>query len=412
LAVIVHDRHQTPGGTRVSRPIPDVAIDPFSEAFLADPYPGHAAMREAGPVVHIPAYGFYAMARFADVNAGLRDWETYSSARGVGLQDFAKEEPWRPKSIVLETDPPLHDRTRRVLQRVMSPVAMRALRAPARVKAEALVDRLVSNGTIEAVSELAEAFPLAVFPDAVGVVEHGRENLLPYSTMVFNSFGPRNALFEHSIKEAGKVVAWILTQCEREALAPDGFGAAIWAAHDAGEIAADEARILVRSLLTAGIDTTVNGFGSALLAFATHPGEWDRARADPTLLKVAFDEVLRWESPVQTFFRTTTRDVTVGPHVVPQGSKVLLFLGAANRDPDKWPEPERFDVARRPLGHVGLGAGIHVCVGQLVARLESEVLFEVMAERIKRFEFAGTPTRRLNNTLRCLETLPLRLIPT
>jgi 4-methoxybenzoate monooxygenase (O-demethylating) len=393
------------------QPIPVSDVDPFSDTFLADPYPGHARLRAAGPVVKLAGYEAYAMARHGEVNAGLRDWETYSSARGVGLQDFAKEKPWRPKSIVLETDPPLHDRTRRVLARVMSPGAMRALRAPAKAKAVTLVEMLVARGTIEAVAELAEAFPLAVFPDAVGVTETGRENLLPYSTMVFNSFGPRNALFEASIAEAGKVVDWILAQCDRRALSPDGFGAAIWAAHDAGEITAEEAAILVRSLLTAGIDTTVNGFGSAILAFATHPHEWKRVRADPAVLKAAFDEVLRWESPVQTFFRTTTRDVAIADHVVPEGSKVLLFLGAANRDPDKWPDPDRFDVGRRPLGHVALGAGIHACVGQLVARMESEVLFEALAERVARFEIVGTPTRRLNNTLRCLGTLPVRLIP-
>src|SRR5262245_40367025 len=110
------------GSTSLTR-APALDLDPFSAAFLAEPYGDHARLREAGPVVYLAPYGIYAMARYAQVAVALNDWQTYSSARGVGLQDFANELPWRPKSIVLETDPPLHDRTRRGLQRIMSPCA-------------------------------------------------------------------------------------------------------------------------------------------------------------------------------------------------------------------------------------------------------------------------------------------------
>jgi 4-methoxybenzoate monooxygenase (O-demethylating) len=393
-----------------TRPAPKLDIDPFSVAFLTDPYPDHARMRDASPVVYLTRYGIYAMARHAEVSAALTDWRTYSSARGVGLQDFAKEKPWRPKSIVLETDPPLHDRTRKVLQRVMSPTAMRRLRDDFKRKAVALVGRLLEKGDIEAVHDLAEAFPLEVFPDAVGLTRQGRENLLPYSSMVFNSFGPRNDIFQASTQTAEPVLAWIHAQCARGACADVGFAADIWAAHDAGEISAEEAPILVRSLLTAGLDTTVNGFANAILAFAAFPEQWQRVRADRSLIKPAFDEVLRWEAPVQTFFRTTTRDVEVGGIPVPEGCKVLLFLGAANRDPRKWQDPDKFDVARKPLGHVGLGAGIHVCVGQLVARLEAEVMFETLADRVAAFELTSAPQRKPNNTLRSLSRLDIRLV--
>jgi 4-methoxybenzoate monooxygenase (O-demethylating) len=116
-------------------------------------------------------------------------------------------------------------------------------------------------------------------------------------------------------------------------------------------------------------------------------------------------------APVQTFFRTTTHDVEVGGTLVPEGQKVLLFLGAANRDPRKWPAPEKFDVARKPMGHVGLGAGIHVCVGQLVARLKADVMFETLADHVAGFELIGAPERKPNNTLRSLARLNVRLIP-
>ena len=391
--------------------VPRTGIDPFSDAFLTDPYADHATMRALGPVFHLDRYGVYAMARHAEVAAALTDWQTYSSARGGGIPEFAKEPPWRPKSILLEADPPLHDRARKIQVRVLSPAAMRNLREPFKAKAVALLDKLIAKRQFDAVPDLAESFPLSVFPDAVGIREDGREQLRPFSTMVFNSFGPQNERFKQSLRDAEKVVAWINEQCKRDSLAPGGFGAGIWTACDAGEITADEAHILVRGQLTAGLDTTVNGLANAMYAFAMNPAEWDRVRADRSLIKPAFDEVLRWESPVQTFFRTTTRDVAVGDLTIPADSKVLLFLGAANRDERKFPEPERFDVTRRPIGHVGFGTGIHACVGQLLARLEAEVMFEALAERVARITLTGPVTRRLNNTLRCIEHLPVELTP-
>ena len=207
------------------------------------------------------------------------------------------------------------------------------------------------------------------------------------------------------------MLAWIFESCAREQLAPQGFGAAIWAAYDRGDIAESEAHILVRALLTAGLDTTVNGLGSAILAFATYPDQWRILLDDKSLLKVTFDEVLRWESPVQTFFRTTTRPVDIEGIEIPPDEKVLLFLASANRDPRRWEEPEKFDISRRPTGHVGLGNGIHVCVGQMVARLEAEMMLGALAERVKRIEIVGEPKRKLNNTLRSLATLPVEVTP-
>jgi 4-methoxybenzoate monooxygenase (O-demethylating) len=123
------------------------------------------------------------------------------------------------------------------------------------------------------------------------------------------------------------------------------------------------------------------------------------------------EEVLRFESPVQTFFRTTTRAVAVDGVGIPAGEKVLLFLAAANRDPRQWEEPERFDVARKAVGHVGLGSGIHACVGRMLARLEGEVLLGALAPRVAAIELTGEPARMLNNTLRGLTRLPVRIVP-
>ena len=394
--------------TSVAHPVS--AIDPFSHAFLEDPYPHHESLREAGPVVRLEHYGIWAMARHQEVRDALTDWQTYCSGAGVGLSDFRKEPPWRPPSIILEADPPLHTRTRAVLTRIMSPAAINALRATFEREAEALVCRLVARREFDGVADLAEAFPLKVFPDAVGISEQGRENLLPYGSMVFNSFGPRNDLFDKAMANAGPVRDWIMSKCSRAALAPDGLGMQIFEAVDAGELTEAEAGMLVRSFLSAGIDTTVYGIGNALYCLARYPEQWTILRENPSLIRPAFEEVLRFEAPVQTFFRTTTKDVDVAGVKLGEGEKVLLFLAAANRDPRRWERADTFDVRRRATGHMTFGTGIHGCVGQAVARLESEALFGALAKRVAKFEMTGEPTRRLNNTLRGLDTLPLRVV--
>jgi len=386
-------------------------LDPFSDEFLRDPLRFHAPLRDAGPVVRLERYGVHAVARYAEVCAVLDDWRSFCSGRGVGLADFAREEPWRRPSLVLEADPPLHTRTRGVLWRAMSGPTLERLRPRFAETADRLVDALVARGCIDARRDLAEAFVLSVFPDAVGLADAGRENLLPYGDMAFNAFGPRNGLFESSFANAQKLGDWIGAQCRREALAPGGLGAQIYGEVDAGEITEEEAGLLVRSLLTAGLDTTIAGIAAALHCFATSPDQWALLCAEPGLLRSAFGEVMRHGSPAQTFFRTTTRAVELGGAKLGEGEKVLLFLAAANRDPRKWAEPDRFDIRRRSTGHVAFGRGVHMCVGQVLARMEMELVLGALARRVAAIEPRGEPVWRLNNTLRTFERLPVALVP-
>jgi hypothetical protein len=393
--------------TAPSTAIPGVDIDPFSIAFFDDPFPHHERLREAGPVVRLDTWNLHGVARYAEVHAVLNDPQTFCSSRGVGLSDFAKEKPWRPPSLILEADPPAHTRTRAVLSRVLSPAVMKQVRNGFAAAAEAKVDEIVAMGSFDGIAELAEAYPLSVFPDALGLKKEGREHLIPYAGLVFNAFGPPNELRQQAIERSAPHQAYVQEQCQRENLAPGGFGACIHARVDAGEITAAEAPLLVRSLLSAGLDTTVYGIGAALYCLARFPGEWQRLRADPSLARNAFEEAVRFESPVQTFFRTTTREVEIGGHTIGEGEKILMFLGAANRDPRRWHEPDRYDITRRTSGHVGFGSGIHMCVGQLVARLEGEVMLAALARRVASIEISGPVKRRYNNTLRGLDSLPL-----
>jgi len=386
-------------------------VDPFDDCLLDDPYPFHERLREAGAVVWLERYGIYASARHAEVTQGLTDWQTFCSGAGVGLDDFRRQKPWRAPSLILEADPPLHTRSRTVLNRALSAKAMAGLRESFRDAAETFADVLLARRRYDAITEIAEVYPLKVFPRAVGLGADGLENLLPYGALAFNAFGPRNKHFDAAMAGASVVVGWINAQCRREALSPDGIGAAIWAAVDSGEVTADEAPLLVRSVLTAGLDTTIIGIGNGLYAFAAHPDEWTKLRENPGQVRAAFDEILRWESPVQTFFRTTTRPTELGGISLPADAKILLFLAGANRDPRKWDQPATFDVTRRASGHVEFGAGIHMCVGQMLARLESEMMLTALLARFRRIELAGEPVRKLNNTLRQLAHLPVELTP-
>jgi cytochrome P450 len=390
---------------------PHLDIDPFAIDFFDDPYPTQERLRDTAAVVYLDKWSVFGVARYAEVHAVLNDPLTFCSSRGVGLSDFAKETPWRPPSLILEADPPAHTRTRSVLSKVLSPAVMKQLRDRFSTAAEEKIDELLRRRQIDAIADLAEAYPLSVFPDAVGLKAEGREHLLPYAGVVFNAFGPPNELRQQAIERSMPHQAYVAEQCQRANLAPGGFGACIHAFTDSGEITTAEAPLLVRSLLSAGLDTTVNGIGAAVYCLARFPEELARLRRDPTLARNAFEEAVRFESPVQTFFRTTTRDVDIGGYSIAEGEKVLMFLGAANRDPRRWENPDRYDITRRTSGHVGFGSGIHMCVGQLVARLEGEAVLSALARKVAAIEISGPVKRRYNNTLRGLESLPITLTP-
>jgi 4-methoxybenzoate monooxygenase (O-demethylating) len=391
---------------------PAVDVDPFSPEFFADPYPSHATLRDAGPVVWLTRYNVAATARYAEVRQALQDYQTFSSARGVGLADFTRHGRFRLPSLILEADPPTHTRSRTALTKALSPAVMRSLRESFAGAAEEMVAALVAKREFDGCSELAEAYPLKVFPDAIGMRPENRHYLLPYGDLVFNSFGPANELFRVAAQRAQKVFPWVEAEALRKHLKPGGFGMILYQCADAGEITEDEAHKLVRAMLTAGVDTTVNGIGAALYALARYPQQWEKLRADPArLAKAAFEEAIRFESPVQTFFRTTACATELGGVRLEEGRKILLFLAAANRDPRQWQHPDDYDIERKVLGHVGFGSGIHVCVGQLLARLEGEVVLQALARQVSRLELAGEPERRFNNTLRGLKRLPLRVVP-
>jgi cytochrome P450 len=255
-----------------------------------------------------------------------------------------------------------------------------------------------------------QRFPLTVFPDAVGMAREDRSPMLTYGAMVFGGFGPSTPWYRELMQRADSVTAWIMARCRREALRPDGIGAAIHAHADAGDIEPDEATLLVRSLLSAGVDTTIDSIGLCLRALAEHPDQWARLSADPGLARPAFEEATRFDSSSQSLFRTTLEDIDFEGVRVLKHQKVLVLLGAAGRDPAKWADADRFDISRRVTANqIGYGAGIHSCVAQMMARLEAEVFFSTLARKVATIELTGPAILRLQPGLRGLVSLPLKL---
>ena len=389
-----------------TRPRSDV--DPFAAEYLLEPYPYYERLREGGPAVWLDRWDVWAVTRFEQAQAVLKDWKHFTSGAGVGIANLKIEKSWRTPSLLLESDPPDHTRSRAIISRVLSPSAIQSLKVVFTEEADSLLDCLIDAGSFDAVPTMAEAFPLKVFADAVGVPTEGRQNLLVYGDMVFNTMGPRNEHFKRAMANAKPTIAWIAGACQRDALSKNGLGTKIYDAADQGKVSEHDAALIVRSFLSAGIDTTANAIGNALYCLATNPTQWRTFREDPSLARAAFDEVMRFESPFQSFFRTAGEDTQIAGIPIERDQKVMVSLGAANRDPRRWERPDEFDIRRRAGGHVGFGAGIHSCVGQVIARLEIEILLGALARRVSRIELDGTPVRRPHNTLRGFSSLPLR----
>jgi 4-methoxybenzoate monooxygenase (O-demethylating) len=226
----------------------------------------------------------------------------------------------------------------------------------------------------------------------------------------FNALGPQNDLFKASAAKLAGIMDWFEAAQDRDLIAPDSFSAQVYEAEDAGLIEQGVARGLVRTMLRGGMDTTISGISSSLLMMAQRPEIWAGLRENRARLKMVFEETIRLETPIQSWFRTTTKPVMLGGIQLEAETKVQIFAGAANRDPRKWTDPDTFDLHRPMAGHLAFGGGIHVCIGQMIARMEAEAVLTALLDRVERIELTGDPVYRPLNTLRTLEELPLRLI--
>lgn len=385
-------------------PISD--FDPFSEDAVRNAQTYDGMLREEAPLLYLSKYDIWVVGRHDDVRAIVGDWESFSSTS----RPFHDPASLLPEILVTD-DPPKHSRVRPVIQKVLSPATMKRMRDQFAQAADELVDRLMANGTVELDGHLdvAAAYVLKVFPDAIGLPDEGRHHLIHFGDAVFNTFGPPNEIYRRGMERAASAIAWVETSCKREALQPDGLGEELYAAADRGEVTQAEAELLVKTIYSAGSDTTIFGIGSLLRAFAEFPDQWEILKADPSLSRQAFEEILRYDCPARFGGRITSREVEIAGVRVPAGSRLMLLWMAAGRDPRRWENPERYDLNRKLTGHVGMGFGIHACVGQALARMEGECIFAALARKVDRIEMIGAPQTAINMAAHGHDKLPIRL---
>ena len=393
---------KTPGGVLISD------LDPFTVEAIRDAQAFDGSLREMAPVVYLPQYDIWVVGRHAEVNLVAGDWRNYSNTS----RPFHDPNSIRPE-ILLNFDPPEHARVRTVIQKVLAPAVMNRMRDLFVRAADELVERLVAGGSVAVNGhrDVAAAYVLQAFPDAIGLPQEGRHHLLHFSDAVFNTFGPPNDIFLRGIERGAGAIAWVEANCKREMLAPGGLGAAMYEAVNGGTVTEEEAELLVKTMYAAGADTTILGIGSLLRAFAEFPEQWEILKKDPSLSRQAFEEILRYECPARFGGRITVREVEIAGLRVPAGARMMMLWMAAGRDPRRWENADQYDLSRKLSGHVGMGYGIHACVGQSLARLEGECVFAALVRKVDRIELIGEPETAINMAAHGYDELPIRLHP-
>jgi cytochrome P450 len=388
--------------------IPTIDEDMFSREAVLNARAFDDRVRELSPVVWLSREDIAVMGRWEQVSEGLRDWETFSNT----------SRPWhdpnsvRPE-ILLTDDPPKHTRVRSIIAQALSPRTLKQMEEHfhriAAQQVEALMGR--SGEVVDAVSEITAPFVHKVLPDVIGMPDKGREQMSAFGHAVWATMGPMNDLFQEAMTGAEPLLEWAAWACAREQLDPDSLGMHMYLAADRGEITPEEAHLLVMTILSAGADTTVLTFANAIRAFCEFPDQWKALKAEPSLLRAAFDEALRWDSPSRLAGRIAKRDVEIEGMTIPEGTRVGLLFAAANRDPRKWSDPDRFDIKRDLRGQVGWGYGIHSCVGRTLAQLEADALLGALIKHVDRFEAAGDPEWWITTIGHGPTKLPIRFFP-
>ncbi|MGY4510243.1 cytochrome P450 [Bradyrhizobium sp. USDA 3650] len=385
--------------------VPTYDVDLYSDEVLRDPYPHYRRLRELGAAVWLPRHDLYAIGRFDEVRAALRNPTVFSSADGVAANGNVNE---MSRGTTLASDAPLHDRLRAIIGAPLSPRSLEEIGPQIRAEARRLVDDLVERKQFDAVTDLAQYLPLTIVSKLVGLEDYGRGSMLRWASATFNVLGTMNERGCAAMGDIHEMRSYLGVPDIRERLRPGSWGRRIFEAADRGEVEPERCPVLMRDYLGPSLDTTIFATANLILLFGRHPDQWQLVREDPKLIPSAINEALRLESPIRGFTRCVSSNATVTDVLIPGGSRALLLYASANRDERKWQDPERFDVRRRANDHLGFGNGTHMCAGVHLARLEMTALLEVLVEKVRSFDI-GEPVLALNNVLRGLASLPVRV---
>ncbi|WP_062430226.1 cytochrome P450 [Herbidospora daliensis] len=364
-------------------------FDPWNPDFVAHPYDVYADLRADGPVHHFDKTDQYLIPRYEDVNALLRDRRLGRSY--LHLDDHAVfghepepefQEPfWRVvRAGMLDVEPPVHTRLRRLVSKAFTPRMVEALRPRIKVMAAELADALAAKGGGDLIAEVAEPLPVTVIAEMLGVPEQDRQYLRPWSADICGMYELNPSLeAQHTAARAAEEFAAYLRDLSR--IRAGNPGDDLISALTQVGLTEDELIGTCVLLLNAGHEATVNVTGNGWWSLFRNPAELQRLREDRSLLPTAVEEMMRWDTPLQMFERWVLEDIEVGGTPIPRGSEVALLFGSANRDPSVFAEPDRFDAGRTDNPHISFGAGIHFCLGAPLARIELIESFGALLDR-------------------------------
>ncbi|MDH5675814.1 MAG: cytochrome P450 [Myxococcales bacterium] len=384
--------------------------DPFDPAVIGDPYPHYRWLREQAPCHYNAERDIYVLSRYADVRAALSNFELFSSTEGVGYER-------RPVPMMIAYDPPEHTRLRRIVAGRFTPRALAQWHERIEAIAADMVARAVEAGEVDLVEALAGPFPVQVIAEMMDIPMERRADFKRWSDNTVEALGgavdaspEERAKVEMTIMEFAMYFAEVLRERRPEAADRDDLISLLIRPSDDGEALADHEIIsFCVLLLVAGNETTTNLISNTAHHLMRLPDHWQRVVEDPSLIGPLIEEGLRYDAPIQGFFRNTLAETTVAGVTIPRGAKVFLLYGAANRDPAQFPEPDRFRVERNPLEHIAFGFGPHTCLGAHLARLEARILTRHMLERVTCMKPAGEAVRTQNPLLRGMESLPVKI---
>jgi len=378
-------------------------IDLFADDVLIDPYTTYKALRDQAAVVYLPTNDVYALTRYDTIRSALGDPAAFSSVMAIGFNPGVNE---ALQGTTLASDPPVHTRLRAALVANLTPIKLRSIEEQIGGRAEALVSKLASTGSFEAIDGLARAFPLEIVANLIGFTGEVRNNMVRWGQAAMEVLGPMNQRTAENFPIAGELYGWC-SKVTANDLAPGSVGRGIFDAQERGEIPPDTAGHIIHQFLGAGIDTTMASIGNIIALFGRYPEQFERVRKDPSLVGSAFNEVLRYYAAVHAMGRRTTRAVEIDGATVPAGAQIAILFGAGNRDERHYKNPDEFDVARNPVDHLSFGYGPHSCAGQGLARMEGRAVVLAMAKHVRSFKL-GDAVKKLSNTTQSLDKLVVR----
>jgi len=395
-----------------------LVFNPFLPEFHANPYPFYARLRKEDPV-HQSPLGFWVLTRYDDVVTVLRDPCFGRAGFHPMLADVqtraANPNPLPPS--MLFQDPPDHTRLRALVNTAFTTRVIEAMRPHIQDIVNRLLDRVVPTGTMDIIEDLAYPLPVTVICEMLGVPVNDQAAIRQWSADLARSLDSLGQQADVEVQERGvrarhALAEYFRTQIPERRRQPrtDLLSALIAAEEKGDRLTEGELLAMCVLLFVAGHETTVNLIGNGMLALLRHPDELRRLRADPTLIPSAVEEILRYDSPVQRTARIPSADVTIDGHTIRQGTMVVAAIGAANRDPARFVDPDCLDIGRRDNRHVSFGFGIHFCLGAPQARLEGQVAIGTLISRAAHLQQASEVLEwRESSTLRGLKALPVTL---